>query len=51
MLKEGIREYCEVLIKTYLIVYRVIDNKVYVLLIVDGHRDMHLLLQRRLLDA
>jgi toxin ParE1/3/4 len=33
------------------IIYRVMDKKVYVLLIVDGRRDMQSLLQRRLLDA
>jgi toxin ParE1/3/4 len=51
LLKLGIREYREIFFKPYRIIYRVIDKNVYVLLIVDGRRDMHSLLQRRLLDA
>jgi len=51
LLKLGIREYREIFFKPYRIIYRVIDKKVYVLLIVDGRRDMQSLLQRRLLDA
>lgn len=47
----GIREYREVFFKPYRIIYRVMDKNVYVLLIVDGRRDMQTLLQRRLLDA
>jgi toxin ParE1/3/4 len=35
--------------KPYRIIYRVIENNVYVLLIADGRRDMQTLLQRRLL--
>ena len=51
LLKLGIREYREVFFKPYRIIYRVMDKNVYVLLIVDGRRDMQSLLQRRLLDA
>ena len=51
LLKLGIREYREIFFKPYRIIYRVMDKKVYVLLIVDGRRDMQSLLQRRLLDA
>lgn len=51
LLAIGIREYREVFFKPYRIIYRVMDKKVYVLLIVDGRRDMQSLLQRRLLDA
>ena len=47
----GIREYREVFFKPYRIIYRILDKNVYVLLIVDGRRDLQLLLQRRLLDA
>ena len=47
----GIREYREVFFKPYRIIYRILDKNVYVLLIVDGRRDMQLLLQRRLLEA
>ncbi len=51
LLKLGIREYREVFFKPYRIIYRVMDKNVYVLLIMDGRRDMQSLLQRRLLDA
>ena len=47
----GIREYRESFFKPYRIVYRVIENVVYVLLMVDGRRDMQSILQRRLLNA
>jgi len=46
----GIREYREIFFKPYRLIYRVIDDKVYVLLIADGRRDMQWLLQRRLLE-
>ena len=45
----GIRNYREIFFKPYRIIYQVMDNKVYVLLIVDGRRDMQTLLQQRLL--
>ena len=51
LLALGIREYREIFFKPYRIVYRVMDQNVYVLLIVDGRRDMQSLLQQRLLDA
>lgn len=51
LLKLGIREYSEIFFKPYRIIYRVMDKNVYVLLVVDGRRDMQSLLQRRLLDA
>jgi toxin ParE1/3/4 len=47
----GIREYREIFFKPYRIIYRVIDTNLYVLLIVDGRRDMQTLLQWRLLDV
>jgi toxin ParE1/3/4 len=47
----GIREYREIYFKPYRIIYRVIDKNVFVLLIVDGRRDMQTLLQQRLLGA
>lgn len=47
----GIHEYREVFFKPYRIIYRVIEKKVYVLLIIDGRRDMQTILQRRLLGA
>jgi toxin ParE1/3/4 len=51
LLALGIREYREVFFKPYRIIYRVMHKNVYVLLIVDGRRDMQTLLQRRLLHA
>ena len=51
LLALGIREYREIFFKPYRIIYRVMDNIVYVLLIVDGRRDMLSLLQQRLLNA
>ena len=51
LLRIGVREFREILFKPYRIIYRVTDNDVYVLVIADGRRDMHTLLQRRLLEA
>ena len=51
LLALGIREYREIFFKPYRIIYRIMGKKVYVLLIVDGRRDMEALLQRRLLGA
>ena len=48
---DGIREYREIFFKPYRIIYRVMENNVYVLAIADGRRDMRTLLQRRLLQA
>ncbi len=47
----GIREYREIFFKPSRIIYRVVDGNVYVMLIVDGRRDMQTLLQRRLLEG
>ena len=47
----GIKEYREIFFKPYRIIYRVQEHRVYVLLIVDGRRDMKTLLERRLLEA
>ncbi len=46
----GIRDYREVFFKPYRLIYRIMGDTVYVLLIVDGRRDMQTLLQRRLLE-
>ena len=48
LLAIGVREYREIFFKPYRIIYRVMDKNVYVLLMVDGRRDMQALLQRRL---
>jgi toxin ParE1/3/4 len=45
----GSREYREVFFKPYRIIYRIKGDVVYVLLIVDGRRDMQTVLQSRLL--
>jgi toxin ParE1/3/4 len=47
----GLWEFRQIFFKPYRIIYRVMGNKVYVLLIADGRRDMQKLLQRRLLQA
>ena len=46
-----IKEYREIFFKPYRIIYRIIEKNVFVLLIVDGRRNMQELLQRRLLQA
>jgi toxin ParE1/3/4 len=51
LLALGIREYREVFFKPYRIIYRVLNDAVYVYLIVDGRRDMQTLLQHRLLGG
>ena len=51
LLDIGIREYREIFSRPYRIIYRVMENNVYVLLVADGRRDMQTLLQRRLLWA
>jgi len=50
LLALGIREYREVFFKPCRLIYRIIGNRVYILLIVDGRRDMQSLLERRLLE-
>jgi len=40
LLSIGIREYREIFFERYRILYRVMDENVYVLLIADGRRDM-----------
>jgi toxin ParE1/3/4 len=51
LLAVGLREYREIFFKPYRIIYRVIAENVYVMVIADGRRDMQTLLQRRLLQA
>ena len=51
LLALGIRDYREIFFKPYRVIYQVISDKVHVLLIVDGRRDMQALLQRRLLEV
>jgi toxin ParE1/3/4 len=47
----GIRDYREVYFKPYRVIYRVMDGKMFVYLIVDGCRDMQTLLTQRLVRA
>ena len=51
LLAIGLREYREIFFKPYRIIYRIVDENVYVMVIADGRRDMQTLLQRRLLQA
>jgi toxin ParE1/3/4 len=51
LLALGIRDYRETFFKPYRILYRVINDCVYVYLIVDGRRDLNGLLQRRLVRS
>ena len=51
LLAIGLREYREIFFSPYRIIYRVMDNNVYVLMIVDGRRDMQTLLLQRLFQA
>lgn len=47
----GIREYRQVFFKPYRVIYRVLGERVYIYLIVDGRRDIQALLARRLLSG
>ena len=49
LLELGIREFRQTFFKPYRVIYRIADKSVYVLLIVDGRRDMQAVLARRLL--
>lgn len=51
LLELGIREYREVFFKPYRIIYRVMEDSVYVLVVADGRRDMRALLEQRLMRA
>ncbi|HTR24399.1 MAG TPA: type II toxin-antitoxin system RelE/ParE family toxin [Terriglobales bacterium] len=46
----GIRDYRQIFFKPYRVIYRVVGQRVYVYLIVDGRRDMQTVLARRLLE-
>ncbi|UYY79437.1 type II toxin-antitoxin system RelE/ParE family toxin [Sphingomonas sp. R1] len=47
----GIREFRQIVAPPYRLIYRVIVDHVFVLLIADGRRDVQALLERRLLSA
>jgi len=50
LLEHGVRNFREIHYKPYRIIYRVVRDKVVVVLIADGRRDMRSLLARRLLS-
>lgn len=49
LLALGIRDYRQTFLRPYRVIYRIVGQRVYVYLIVDGRRDMQALLARRLL--
>lgn len=51
LLSLGIRDYRQTFVKPYRVIYRVMGKRIYVYLIVDGRRDMQMLLERRLLEG
>ena len=51
ILAVGLREYREIYFKPYRIIYQLIADHVYVMVIADGRRNIQTLLQRRLLQA
>ena len=46
----GIRDFRQLVIQTYRLIYRVIGRSVFVMIIADGRQDMQQLLERRLLE-
>ncbi|MDO8959995.1 MAG: type II toxin-antitoxin system RelE/ParE family toxin [Rhodocyclaceae bacterium] len=50
LLALGIKDYRQIFFKPYRLIYRVVDARAYIYLIVDGRRDMQTLLARRLLS-
>ena len=51
LLDLGIREYRELFVYTYRMIYRVMGKDVHIFLIADGRRDMQQLLERRLVSG
>jgi len=51
LLALGIKEYRQTTFKPYRLIYRVLDHRVVIYLIVDGRREMRSLLARRLLGG
>jgi toxin ParE1/3/4 len=49
LLALGIRDYRQIALKPYRVIYRVIEGQVIVYLVVDGRRDLGAVLARRLL--
>jgi toxin ParE1/3/4 len=51
LLTLGIREYRQVMLRPYRIIYRIIDQQLIITVIADGRRDMQSVLARRLLGG
>lgn len=51
LLALGIRDYRQVVVKPYRVIYRCLGAKVLIYLVADGRRDMGTLLARRLLTG
>ncbi len=51
LLALGVRNFRQVHFKPYRVIYRVVAQKVFVLVIADGRRNLKTLLERRLLGA
>jgi len=51
LLAIGVREYREIMVPPYRIIYRVIAQHVYIMVIADGRRNMQQLLEQRLLQS
>lgn len=51
LLALGIKDFRETFFKPYRVIYRVSGQRIFVVLIADGRRDMQTLLTRRLLGA
>lgn len=47
----GIRDFRQTFFKPYRVIYRIVEQRVYIYLIADGRRDMQSLLARQLLGA
>jgi toxin ParE1/3/4 len=46
----GIRDFRQLIVETYRLIYRVFGAKVVVMLVADGRQDMQRILERRLLE-
>lgn len=47
----GVREFKQLMCPPYRLIYRQLDNRVFIVLIADGRQDLQSMLERRLLDA
>lgn len=46
----GVRDFRQLVVETYRLIYRVLTGKVVVMLVADGRQDMQRILERRLLE-